>query len=52
MTFTAAVPNQRVDYALYFPDFDMRSAGEMKLEPSGQGTRDLDQPRRRRHQPD
>ena len=39
MTFTAAVPNQRVDYALYFPDFDMRSAGEMKLEPSGQGTR-------------
>ena len=26
MTFTAAVPNQRVDYALYFPDFDMRSA--------------------------
>jgi hypothetical protein len=39
MTFTAAVPNERVDYALYFPDFDMRSAGEMKLEPSGQGTR-------------
>ena len=31
MTFTAAVPNQRVDYALYFPEFDMRSAGEMKL---------------------
>jgi uncharacterized protein YndB with AHSA1/START domain len=39
MTFTSVVPNQRVDYSLYFPDFGMRSAGEVKLEPAGQGTR-------------
>ena len=39
MTFTAAVPNQRIDYSLFFPDFGMRSAGEMKLEPAGSGTR-------------
>ena len=39
MTFTSVVPNQRVDYALYFPDFQMRSAGEIKLEPGAQGTR-------------
>ena len=39
MTFTSVVPNQRVDYALYFPDFQMRSAGEIKLEPVARGTR-------------
>lgn len=39
MTFTNAVPNQRIDYALFFPEFGMRSAGEMRLDPNGQGTR-------------
>ena len=39
MTFTAAVPNQRLEYALFFPDFGMQSAGEMKLDPAGKGTR-------------
>ena len=39
MTFTAAVPNEHVGYALYFPDFGMRSAGELQLQPIGPGTR-------------
>ena len=39
MTFSSVVANQRVDYALYFPDFQMRSAGEIKLEPAGHATR-------------
>ncbi len=39
MTFTSVVPNQRVDYSLHFPDVGMSSAGEMKLEPAGPGTR-------------
>lgn len=39
MTFTSAVPNERVDYALFFPEFDMRSTGQLRLEPAAGGTR-------------
>ena len=35
MTFTAAEPNQRLAYDLYFPDFGTTSAGELKLTPQG-----------------
>ncbi|MGH6624534.1 MAG: SRPBCC family protein [Burkholderiaceae bacterium] len=37
--FTAAVPDQRVDYALAFPDVGMTSRGQVILQPAGTGTR-------------
>lgn len=39
MEFTAAIADQRVDYALDFPEFDMRSKGQLLLQASGAGTR-------------
>ena len=39
MEFTAAVPNERVDYALTFPDMGMHSRGQLRLESAGAGTR-------------
>ena len=33
MTFTAAEPDRRLDYSLYFPDFDGRAAGVIAFEP-------------------
>lgn len=39
MEFTTAVANERVDYALTFPDMGMRSSGQLRLETAGAGTR-------------
>lgn len=39
MTLTAAVPDQRVAYDLYFPDMDSTSTGELRFEAQGDGTR-------------
>jgi len=39
MEFTRVVANERVDYALSFPDMGMRSTGQLRLEPAGSGTR-------------
>ncbi|HXN15119.1 MAG TPA: SRPBCC family protein [Usitatibacter sp.] len=39
MEFTRAEPNRRVEYTLFFPDFDMRSAGALTLNPAGGATR-------------
>lgn len=39
MEFTRVVPNQRIEYALSFPDYNMKSAGVWLFEPSGNGTR-------------
>ncbi len=39
MEFTTAVANERVDYALTFPDMGMRSSGQLRLEAAGAGTR-------------
>lgn len=39
MEFTRAVPNARVEYTLSFPDMGMRSTGQLRLEPQGNGTR-------------
>lgn len=39
MTFTTAEPGQRLGYELFFPDFGTTSQGELRLEPSGSGTR-------------
>ena len=39
MEFTNAIANQRIDYALSFPDMGMRSSGQLRLEPNGGGTR-------------
>jgi uncharacterized protein YndB with AHSA1/START domain len=39
MSFTAAEPDKRVVYALYFPDFGTTSAGELLLMPEAGGTR-------------
>ncbi|HET9578342.1 MAG TPA: SRPBCC family protein [Usitatibacter sp.] len=39
MEFTRVEPNRRVEYALVFPDYGMRSAGEFRLEPQGEATR-------------
>lgn len=39
MEFTAAVPNERIVYALSFPDMGMTSRGELQLVPEGTGTR-------------
>ena len=39
MSFTAAEPDKRVVYALYFPDFGTTSGGELLLLPEAGGTR-------------
>ena len=39
MEFTAAVPTERIVYALSFPDMGMTSRGELQLVPEGTGTR-------------
>lgn len=39
MEFTRVEPNKRVEYALFFPDYNMRSAGEFRLEPDGKAVR-------------
>ena len=39
MTFTAAEPNRRIAFDLYFPDFGTTSKGELRFEPAGTGTR-------------
>jgi uncharacterized protein YndB with AHSA1/START domain len=39
MTFTAAEPDKRVDYDLYFPDFGTTSAGTLAFAPEGSGTK-------------
>jgi uncharacterized protein YndB with AHSA1/START domain len=39
MTFTAAEPNQRLAYDLFFPDFGTTSSGELSLSPAGSGTK-------------
>jgi uncharacterized protein YndB with AHSA1/START domain len=39
MEFTRVEPNRRIDYALAFPDFGMKSAGAFTFDPAGQGTR-------------
>lgn len=38
MEFTKVEPNRRVDYALFFPEYGMRSAGAFRVEPVGTGT--------------
>jgi len=39
MSFTAAEPNRRVVYELYFPDFGTTSTGAFSFVPEGGGTR-------------
>lgn len=39
MTFTAAEPGRRLAYDLFFPDFGTTSAGELRLNAQGLGTR-------------
>lgn len=39
MEFSAATPNEGIQYSLSFPDFGMTSHGEMRLTPDGSGTR-------------
>jgi uncharacterized protein YndB with AHSA1/START domain len=39
MTFTAAEPDNKVAYDLYFPDFGTTSSGSFELVPEGGGTR-------------
>ena len=39
MEFIAAVPNERIDYTLAFPEFGMNSRGQLLLVPEGGGTR-------------
>ncbi len=39
MSFTAAEPNQRLAYDLFFPDFGTTSTGELSLSPAGSGTK-------------
>ncbi len=39
MTFTAAEPNKRLAYDLFFPDFGTTSQGDLVLAPEGSGTR-------------
>jgi len=38
MSFTAAEPNRRVAFELFFPDFGTTSRGDLSLQPSGAGT--------------
>ena len=39
MEFTRVAPNARIDYALFFPDYGMKSGGVFLFEPAGNGTR-------------
>jgi uncharacterized protein YndB with AHSA1/START domain len=39
MEFTRVEPDHRVEYALSFPAFNLRSTGAITMEPSGGGTR-------------
>jgi uncharacterized protein YndB with AHSA1/START domain len=39
MEFTRVEPDRVVEYALWFPAFNMRSTGALTLEPSGNATR-------------
>ena len=39
MEFIAAIPNERIDYTLAFPEFGMNSRGQLLLVPDGAGTR-------------
>jgi len=39
MEFIAAIPNERIDYTLAFPEFGMNSRGQLLLVPEGGGTR-------------
>lgn len=39
MTFTTAEPNRKIDYELFFPDFDAPSTGTLVLAPEAGGTR-------------
>lgn len=39
MTLVSADPARGMTYALFFPDDDMTTAGEMRLEPQANGTR-------------
>ena len=39
MEFTHVEPNRRVEYALSFADFGMKSAGAFQIDPSPAGTR-------------
>jgi carbon monoxide dehydrogenase subunit G len=33
------VPNEKIVYTLHFPEFGMRSTGQLRLEPTGNATR-------------
>ena len=39
MEFTRVEPDRAVEYALFFPDFGMKSSGAIRLEPAGNATR-------------
>lgn len=39
MTFARVVPNERLGYELSFPDFGMKSEGDLLLVPAGSATR-------------
>ena len=39
MEFTRVEPDRAVEFALFFPDFNMRSTGALRLEPAGNATR-------------
>ena len=39
MEFTRVEPDRAVEYALSFPEYNMRSTGALRLEPSGNATR-------------
>jgi uncharacterized protein YndB with AHSA1/START domain len=39
MEFTRVEPDRTVEYSLSFPEFGMRSAGALRLEPQGNATR-------------
>lgn len=39
MTFTGAAPNERLDYTLVFPEFEMQSQGSLRITPAGTGVR-------------
>lgn len=38
MEFTRVEPDRTVEYALFFPDYNMRSTGALRLEPAGNAT--------------
>jgi uncharacterized protein YndB with AHSA1/START domain len=39
MTFTTAEPNRKIDYELFFPDFETASTGTLSLAPESGSTR-------------